>query len=211
MDYPQFFTAFQEARGLIPGEEITGFECHNLGNLVVTSGKLLACDPYYCPDTHPFGTETIAPGHYPVFVSIARFEGIHRRVALAALLFRDSLPVNWAIAIPEGVKVSEKRCYTYCVDSGIGCFMDEAAVRPFTPICEDYDDETDPILKAMGENSDQFSFPWANVCVDQDTGVNIIAFESGWGDGGYPSYFGYDEHERVVCLITEFGVFDEKE
>jgi hypothetical protein len=88
--------------------------------------------------------------------------------------------------------------------------MDADAVAPFTPICEDYDDETDPILKAMGQNWKQSSVSWANVCVDEERGVNIIAFESGWGDGGYPSYFGYDENEQVVCLITEFGVLDER-
>jgi hypothetical protein len=35
---------------------------------------------------------------------------------------------------------------------------------------------------------------------------NLIAFSSGWGDGGYPSFFGYDSHDHLACLVTDFGV-----
>ena len=45
--------------------------------------------------------------------------------------------------------------------------------------------------------------------MDETTGVNIIAFSSGWGDGCYPSYWGYDAADQRVALVTDFGVLDQ--
>jgi len=42
--------------------------------------------------------------------------------------------------------------------------------------------------------------------VDETTGVNIIAFSSGWGDSCYASYWGYDAAKQRVALMTDFGV-----
>ena len=33
-------------------------------------------------------------------------------------------------------------------------------------------------------------------------------FQSGWGDGLYASWFGYDAQGRVVALLTDFNVVD---
>ncbi len=40
--------------------------------------------------------------------------------------------------------------------------------------------------------------------VDEESQANVIAFSSGWGDGIYPTYFGYDEQGNVVCAVTDF-------
>lgn len=42
--------------------------------------------------------------------------------------------------------------------------------------------------------------------MDETTGVNIIAFSSGWGDSCYASYWGYDAAKQRVALMTDFGV-----
>jgi hypothetical protein len=36
----------------------------------------------------------------------------------------------------------------------------------------------------------------------------VIAFSSGWGDGSYPSFWGYDADSQPVALVTDFGVLD---
>src|SRR5258708_38916260 len=125
MDYPSFLKAFQEAHGLkILDKDITSLECHTVNNLVVTSGKLLACDPYYCPETEPFDARPIPPGQYPVILVVAHIGKSDQRVALAALKISDAAPVRWEIATPVGWNPTRRSGYTYCVDSGIGCFMD---------------------------------------------------------------------------------------
>jgi len=209
VEYPELFTAFQEAHRLTQGDEIRKLECHDLGNLVVTAGQIIACDPYFCAETEPFDAKPIPAGQYPVVVSVAHVHKNDQRVALAAIIFHTDLPVRWQIAAPTDVDITPRRYgYTYCVDSGTGCFMDADAVSHFAPICEDYDIRTDPIVAEMDKHY-RYTWGWANICVNEDTGTNIVAFSSGWGDGGYPSYFGYDENETILCLITEFGVLDE--
>jgi uncharacterized protein DUF4241 len=42
--------------------------------------------------------------------------------------------------------------------------------------------------------------------LDEETGANILLFTSGWGDGAYPSYWGYAADDALVCLLTDFGV-----
>ena len=50
------------------------------------------------------------------------------------------------------------------------------------------------------------SLEWANMCVDDSTQANVIAFDSGGGDGIYPTYFGYDAEDDIVCVVTDFFV-----
>jgi Protein of unknown function (DUF4241) len=45
------------------------------------------------------------------------------------------------------------------------------------------------------------------VNVSINNGANIVAFTSGFGDGAYACYFGYDKDNEVVCLLTDFDVF----
>ncbi len=206
MDDARVFSDFQKVRGYLQNDEIRAFEYRRLGNLVITSGKIVACDPYYCVDTEPFAAQQIPTGQYPVIVSIAHLENSDQRIAYAAILFGDTLPVSWRFAAPSG----EDETYGYCVDSGTGCFMDVDAVNAFAPICEPYDVDTDPLLAQMSRQYTN-TWGWANLCMNQETGTNIIAFSSGWGDGGYSSYFGYDENEHIVCLLTDFGLLDEEE
>lgn len=53
---------------------------------------------------------------------------------------------------------------------------------------------------------------WANVRPDADREENIICFRSGFGDGSYPSFFGFDANGQVCQLVTDFGLFyDEPE
>jgi hypothetical protein len=38
---------------------------------------------------------------------------------------------------------------------------------------------------------------------------NIVAFSSGYGDGIYASYVGWDAAGDPVCVVTDFGVIGE--
>jgi hypothetical protein len=51
-----------------------------------------------------------------------------------------------------------------------------------------------------------FSKYWAELVVDPDTGANLVAFSSGYGDGAYPSFWGIDESGELCCLVTDFGI-----
>jgi hypothetical protein len=45
---------------------------HSLGELVLTTGNVVACDPFVFPETLPFAVH-VPPGRYSVIVSVATF------------------------------------------------------------------------------------------------------------------------------------------
>ena len=47
-----------------------------------------------------------------------------------------------------------------------------------------------------------------DVPVGDPAGLNVIAFQSGFGDGGYMSYFGLDASGRPLVLLTNFDILD---
>jgi hypothetical protein len=46
------------------------------------------------------------------------------------------------------------------------------------------------------------------VDVGAETGANVVAISSGFGDGGYASFAGLDANGRVVVVLTDFGILD---
>jgi hypothetical protein len=49
---------------------------------------------------------------------------------------------------------------------------------------------------------------WAFIQYDDD--LTAFLFASGYGDGFYPAYWGYDENEELACSVIDFGVFIEE-
>ncbi len=190
------------------------------GNLIVTSGSIVACDPVLIEDgPQPFVTR-IEPGHYPIILSTARFPNGDERVAYATLRVREQDPVRWEAARRPGDETDDAAWYP--VDSGKGCFMDADALHALLDRLER--EETDESvyeqmnigpgpLELIGEAINATPAPtcgWANVSLEPDTAANVVGFSAGWGDGGYITYLGYDAAGALVCFTTDFAFFGEQ-
>lgn len=180
-----------------------------LENLKVYSGKIVACDPMIS-HTAPF-ERSIAPGEYPV---VAWWNDEGDCIAAVELKFSESRAVRWEMATKEGQRIEELEeghIYGYPVDTGLGCFADVEAIKKLDELenkiqrerGEDfisfYDDVVDDLLT---ENNDT----WCNLIVSEDTGLNVMIFRSGYGDGFYASYWGIDEGGNIVSIVTDFNV-----
>lgn len=161
------------------------------GRLVVTSGRLTACDPSY-PETPPF-RRRIPLGTYPVSLLIS-IQGSDERVALAQLVIHDdSVPERFEPAMLDAPsRVAEP---AYGVDSAMGCFAD-ADVWNYSLARGN--------LLGEGLGDAMADREWGEFVIDSRTGLNVIAFWSGMGDGVYSSYWGFDGSGRAVCLVTDF-------
>jgi hypothetical protein len=180
-----------------------------LGDLILISGKLVTCDPLVFPNTEPF-TVNLNPGRYPVLVSIAHIpENNDRRVGYAMLCLSKQTPIRWELAtVPDQCLslLKEGEIFGYGVDSGTGCFMDaNAALLIEESLDAENFEETlaNKLLEIMEKNFIP-TWKWANLCIDESTGANVIAFSSGWGDGIYATYFGYDIDDNIVSVVTDF-------
>lgn len=179
-----------------------------LGQLKITSGKIVACDPLVF---HKKAFEqTVEAGKYPLFVWFNEEE----QIAAAQLKFSETTPVRWELAIKPGEKLDELEkgeVFGYPVDTGLGCFADIEAINNLEKmetelqkkLGEDfislYDDLIDDVLT---QNDDV----WGDLKVCENTDLNIILFSSGYGDGFYATYWGFDEEDRIVSLVTDFDI-----
>lgn len=217
MNPTQFTQAFQDGYHFETTiehhfEQVT-FSVHSLGELVLTSGKLVACDPLSYPNSQLCFNQQVPAGRYPVKLSLATFH--HRqeqRVAYALLVLGDQPAVRWELALCPGEDRRQldpdEEDFGYGVDSATGCFMDGEAIQRLLPL---WDHEFEQFYARLDKALDQTykdTWDWANLCLDQATGLNIIAFHSGWGEGCYASYWGYDQQGNLVSLITDFKLFE---
>jgi hypothetical protein len=170
-----------------------------LGELVLSTGQVVACDPLVFPDTKPFHV-TLPPGRYPVIASVASFARDNdRRFAYALLQLDEQQPVRWELATLAGQNLSslkEDQTFCYPVDTGIACFMDIDAAAELQRRFDADRDYADSLIGDLGED--------LNLTLNPFTGANVIMFSSGWGDGCYASYWGYDAMNNIVCLVTDF-------
>jgi len=186
-----------------------------VGELVLSSGELVACDPLVEPEMPPFKIK-LNPGIYPVILSISYNENLANEpvIAFATLYISGKTPNRWKM----GTRLDEDlstlppdKIFGYDVDAGLGCFMDaEVAQIIDTELTEKefMDSLGQDLLDAIEQNEKQHRHSWINFIINRYTGANVIAFRSGFGDGSYATYFGYDEENNIVNVTTDFNCFE---
>jgi hypothetical protein len=180
-----------------------------VGQVLLPSGRIIVADPFLTHGVAALG-RTVDPGRYPVSVVVARFPDTDQRVALATARITPGQPVAWELAKTAdqaAASLAPDQLLGYGVDSGNGSFSspEAAAVLAARPASSGTDD--DPILVALNKNAVD-SWSSADVILDPATGLDVVAFSSGWGDGAYPSWWGLDADGHAIVLMTDFGVLD---
>ncbi|MEZ6139145.1 MAG: DUF4241 domain-containing protein [Zavarzinella sp.] len=155
------------------------------GTLILPTGRIVVTDPFLDPFSKPF-TVRVPPGAYPVMLSL-----IKEDVALVLVSFSEGNPVLWLETKPD--------CFS--VDSAHGCLMDHKIARFLRKQAKHnkYDKYYHRFEDALAENSGISG----NYCFDSVSGANIILFHTWGGDGTYPSFFGYNAENKLVCLVTD--------
>lgn len=186
-------------------------ETFEAGNIQITTGKLVACDPLTTSDMPPFATE-FPIGDFPVLVHKERESNC---IAYVEIVFKDSEITGWQLATSDGQNTSdldEGEIYGYPVESGMGCLMDFETQQnlnlleqhlfkrkgaDFMGIYEEFFHEH--FFQQEGA-IDQYAFLKPN---DEKKG-NIFAFETGYGEGFYASYIAFNKDNEPVKVVSEF-------
>jgi Protein of unknown function (DUF4241) len=173
--------------------------------LELPTGRLVACDPFYDQLPEPF-TRALPPGNYEVSITHADL-GDHWRSAFAVLTVRDVPTVSWELLTVPSDRPVEGRPYRYIgygVDSALGCFADDVAVRLHEKrfkTDEDYREDT--LLVNQMEWDD-----WGELRPAGPEGPNIIGFSTGGGDGRYATFAGLASDGTVAAVVTDFRIID---
>lgn len=219
---PSYAAVFDQA--FVPGFTVTTratsdgtrveqvpFKAIEAGMLKLPSGRIVAADPFIgLTDTKPF-TQAVPAGTFPVRLAVGAFPAGGMRVTFARVDFKVAPVARWTMAVTADQDLATlKRGYIfgYGVDAGTGAFFDERAGKAAAEILE-ADETAWEAWQTDGEaNGAQAVGPYSFL-LDLPLGpANAIMFHSGWGDGYYASWFGYDAQGNVVALVTDFATID---
>lgn len=153
---------------------------------------------------------TVPPGRYPVTVSLARgmLDGPDPAPLLGAaakLTIRDEPVATWEVALPLGrdpARLQPDQIYTMGVDSGHASLLDASAAGALAAL-----DEPDSELDRLFEQV--WAKEWVNLVVDQASGLNIVVFHCGLGDGGYATWIGRNAAGVPACFVVDLLVFSD--
>jgi hypothetical protein len=179
-----------------------------VGKLRLPSGRISINDPVYMVNTYMNrGFEkTVKPGQYPIILSLAdlgttkQSQTPNIRVAAAMVKFSDNEIEKWNVAnlVGEDVsKLQDGQILTYNVDSGTASFIDESFLAPIIS-------KQNKILDMLDE-----SLSANNLFGIVELGGNdpqLIAFRTGYGDGQYGCFWGYDKNNNICALATDFEI-----
>jgi hypothetical protein len=204
---PEIFeTAFFENAKANMDSLPINFYSVEIGKLNIESGKIIACDPIVIRDAKPF-TQTFPTGKYSVQLAIAKIKD-DERAAFSRILFSDTPVTKWEFALQNGQKqvpIDSETFYGYGVDAGIGLFIDEQARESFMQLYEKNANAWDKVFTK--EMSKHYRNTWQYLVYDFD-GHNLASFSTGYGDGTYATYVGYDAKGNICKLLTDFGLID---
>ena len=186
-------------------------ESFEAGNLILTSGKLVASDPLITSEMPAF-TTTFPVGEFPVLV---HKEIESNCIAYAEIVFSSDEITTWELATSEGqhlTELEEGEIYGFPVESGMGCLMDFETQEnlnlleqhlfkrkgdDFTGIYEEFFHEH--FFQEEGAVN-QYAF----LKPHEEKPGNLFAFETGYGEGFYASYIGFDKNNVPVKVVSEF-------
>lgn len=199
-------------------DEIMGkkMEVMEVGNVSLPSGKVVVRDPlvFLNAKEQPYFTE--APkGNFPVKIAVVKSEDWGDRYAAVKVKFTDQKPVRYQEALIgnenlEGVK--EDDFFGFFVDAGLGCIADADALADFDKfivslnvdnVYDDYFAELFARSYQEHPNNQREGGDWISWTIP-NTNYQIPMFASGFGDGSYPVYFGYDASGEICGLYIQF-------
>lgn len=181
------------------------FYAATIGKLKVVSGKIIACDPVLMMDTMRSLAATFPTGEFPVQLAIAMIH-TDQRVAFSRILFSDKPVAKWEVALLPGqqsLAVGDTTYYGYGVDAGTGAFIDSVAYLSFDSLSNKDHDLTTRVFTEMMDI--HYRDTWDYI-VPLFKGYNLAAFSTGYGDGTYGSYIGYDADGKICRLLTDLQV-----
>ncbi len=219
--YANLFTrAFEPDFAIEVEEDIDGqapvavrypFHTQSAGDVIISSGRITAADPFVnLTDTPPFLTP-VPNGRFPVTLAVAKIGDGHYRVAFARVLFSTAPAVRWQMALVEGqnpATLKDNEIFGYPVDAGTGSFFDPAAALEAKALLERNPNAWEDWQTRGEANADAIENFGTFLLNEPFGNWNVVMFHSGWGDGFYPSYFGFDAAGQVTALITDFGTHD---
>ena len=192
-----------------------------VGEIDCPSGKIVVADPLaYLPGPHfsPILSKEVPVGKYPVEISICRHSDIGVRMCTAKLKIKDGKAAKYLKTNATAESVIQLKdggtLEGFPVDAGMMCFCDAQVADEYRTFLDEwyknnpnknhYDDyfasyfaESYSKLPAYQREGGDF-IEWKN----PNTNHSLVMIASGFGDGFYNSYYGYNDENEICEIIV---------
>lgn len=197
----------------------TPIDTLEIGSVSFPTGEVVVCDPLVeFADARPY-IQTIPAGRYPVAICVVPSEKYGKRYACVKVTVSGEKPVRYELGLcgdEEFDELQDGEFFGFCVDGGMGCVADAKTQEVFKKYWERRESEEEDIdyyndlfcdlLEENAKTNPKYQSKygdWLNWTVP-GTDLNFPIFQSGWGDGVYPVYFGYDADGKVCGVYIHF-------
>lgn len=203
-------------------KEIQGKEIFilDMGEISFPTGDILVRDPLVWLNRNemPY-LQSVPKGRFRIETLVVKLEEDHYRYALSRVKFRENLPVIYYEALKGDENlddVDDDSIFGFNVDAGLATIVDVETRNAYcdfrdkwyaeNPDKNIYDDFFAEIFAKSAEENPLYQRDggdWINFKIPNSE-LSIPMIQSGFGDGRYPVYFGYDEDGRLCDLVVEY-------
>lgn len=186
-------------------------ETYEAGMLHLPTGELVACDPLITSDMKPF-TRRLKAGDYPLLIHRERESSC---VAYVELVCLETPVAHWELGLTSGQdpkELASGEIFGFPVQSGMAAYMDSDTQDELSLLEQTLYKRKGVDFMGLYEEFFHEEFFDENGAIDQfalltpnpEKKGQVFAFEAGYGEGFYASYFGLDSSGEIVKVITEF-------
>lgn len=191
-----------------------------IGKIHISTNKIIACDPLLSIDMHTPFSQSVPNGDFSTKLYYGRelpssITDLKTPTCFCVVEFSDEPISYWKLAVAEGLdprNLDTDEYYGFEVQSGLGCFKDLQASKLYSAKIyellygkpEGYNFYTEYFEKIMDKNN---QYDYLDYKPNDTFKNNVIFFDIG-NESIFPSYFGYNENNQPVCLLTDCLVFD---
>lgn len=192
----------------------------DMGEIEFPTGDILVRDPLVWLNRDEKAYLTSVPrGKYRIETLVVKLEEDHYRYALSRVRFTENVPNIYYEALKGDENLDDvdgDSIFGFNVDAGLATIVDVATRNAYcdfkdkwyteNPNKNIYDDffaevfaknaEENPVYQREGGDWINFKIP--------NSELSIPMIQSGFGDGRYPVYFGYDENGKLCDLVLEY-------
>ena len=203
-------------------KEIQGKEIFilDMGDISFPTGDIIVRDPlvWLNRDEKAY-LQSVPKGRFRIETLVVKLEEDHYRYALSRVKFRESLPVIYYEALKGDENlddVDDDSIFGFNVDAGLATIVDVETRNAYcdfedkwyaeNPGKNIYDDFFAAIFAKSAEENPLYQRDggdWINFKIPNSE-LSIPMIQSGFGDGRYPVYFGYDENGKLCDLVVEY-------
>lgn len=194
----------------------------DMGEVKFPTGEIIVRDPLVCLGRYekPYW-QTVPTGTFRLKTLVVKLEEDHYRYAATRVQFteEDAVAYYEALIGNENLdSVEEDSYFGFSVDAGLATIVDVETKNAYCDFEEKWNEEiadpdkniydhffSDIFEKSAKENPlyQRDGGDWINFKIP-NTDLSIPMIQSGFGDGSYPVYFGYDKDNRLCEVVIEF-------